>query len=239
MDDGVIWGTKDFQVPEYFNFADVIDEWAQKEKEGKRQSDHPALWWIDGAGSEVKWSYQDVVVNSKKTANILSTTADVKPGERCGVDNAHNSRVLANADCMFENRYYVVTGGVIAALPVDIGPKELHWRILRTKPVCVVAASCDQIKSELFDVVDQIASSGQVDIRSRIVVERMKHEQRDGWLSFENLFQTASADYQSVKSLSSAPTGIYFTSGTTGNSKMAEHSQASYGMGSTGIRKYV
>ena len=27
-----IWGTKDFQVPEYFNFADVIDEWAQKEK---------------------------------------------------------------------------------------------------------------------------------------------------------------------------------------------------------------
>jgi len=28
----VIWGTKDFQVPEYFNFAAVIDEWAQKEK---------------------------------------------------------------------------------------------------------------------------------------------------------------------------------------------------------------
>ena len=27
-----IWGTKDFQVPEYFNFADVIDEWAGKEK---------------------------------------------------------------------------------------------------------------------------------------------------------------------------------------------------------------
>jgi len=28
----VIWGTKHFQVPEYFNFADFIDEWAQKEK---------------------------------------------------------------------------------------------------------------------------------------------------------------------------------------------------------------
>ena len=32
MADEVIWGTKDFQVPEYFNFANVIDEWAQKEK---------------------------------------------------------------------------------------------------------------------------------------------------------------------------------------------------------------
>ena len=28
----VFRGAKDFQVPEYFNFADVIDEWAQKEK---------------------------------------------------------------------------------------------------------------------------------------------------------------------------------------------------------------
>ena len=27
-----IWGSKDFQVPEYFNFADVLDEWAQKEE---------------------------------------------------------------------------------------------------------------------------------------------------------------------------------------------------------------
>ena len=30
--DSVPRGTKYFQVPEYFNFADVIDEWAQKEK---------------------------------------------------------------------------------------------------------------------------------------------------------------------------------------------------------------
>jgi len=27
-----IWGSKDFQVPEYFNFADVLDEWAQKKE---------------------------------------------------------------------------------------------------------------------------------------------------------------------------------------------------------------
>ena len=32
MADDFIRGTKDFQVPGYFNFAHVIDEWAQKEK---------------------------------------------------------------------------------------------------------------------------------------------------------------------------------------------------------------
>lgn len=32
MEGDAIWGSKDFQVPEYFNFADVIDKWAHKEK---------------------------------------------------------------------------------------------------------------------------------------------------------------------------------------------------------------
>ena len=35
-------------------------------QEGERQSDTPALWWIDGEGEEVKWSFQDVSLNSKK-----------------------------------------------------------------------------------------------------------------------------------------------------------------------------
>ena len=35
-------------------------------QEGKRQSDTPALWWIDGDGNEVKWSFQDVALKSKR-----------------------------------------------------------------------------------------------------------------------------------------------------------------------------
>jgi len=40
-----------------------------------------------------------------------------------------------------------------------------------------------------------------------------------------------------VKSLSSAPADIFFSSGTTGNAKMIEHSQASMGLGGAGMRK--
>ncbi len=43
--------------------------------------------------------------------------------------------------------------------------------------------------------------------------------------------------YQSVKSLSSAPIAMFFTSGTTGNAKMVEHSQASMGLGGTEMRR--
>ncbi|KAL9978448.1 hypothetical protein ACROYT_G015962 [Oculina patagonica] len=231
MADVIIRGTKDFQVPEYFNFADVIDEWAQKEKEGKRKSDHPALWWIDGAGNELKWSFQDVALNSKKTANVLRTAADIKPGDRVMVILPTIPEYwLIQAACLR-------TGGVFVIMAVNIGPKELHRRILKSKPVCVVAAPCDQVNSELLDVVDQINKSGEVNMRSKILVNRMKHERREGWLSFEDLFQVASVDYQSVKSLSSAPTHIYHTSGTTGNAKMVEHTQASTGLGSAGMQK--
>ena len=51
------------------------------------------------------------------------------------------------------------SGGVFVIVVNTIGPKELHRRILRSKPVCVVAAPCDQIKSELLDVVDQVRNN--------------------------------------------------------------------------------
>ncbi|XP_010604597.2 acyl-coenzyme A synthetase ACSM3, mitochondrial, partial [Fukomys damarensis] len=45
---------KDFklEIPEYFNFAeDVLDQWTNVEKVGKRPS-NPAFWWINGNGEE-------------------------------------------------------------------------------------------------------------------------------------------------------------------------------------------
>lgn len=232
MDFQGIRGTKVFCVPDYFNFADVIDEWAQKEKEGKKQSDHPALWWIDGAGNEVKWTFGDVAVNSKKVANLLSNEADVKPGDRVMVIlPAIPEYWLIQAACLR-------TGSVFLIMPTNVGPKELHRRMLKSKPVCVVAAPCDQVNNELLDVVDEVFCSAEVDIRSRILVNRMKYEERRrDWLLFEDLFQKASADYHSVKSQSSDPVIIYHTSGTTGNSKMVEHSQASTGLCSGGMRR--
>lgn len=228
MADNVTWGSKDFLVPEYFNFVDVIDEWALKEQESKRKGDIPALWWIDGDGNEVKWSFQEVVWNSKKTANLLCAAADIKPGDRVMIIlPAVPEYWMIQGACLR-------TGAVFMVIPDNIGPKELHRRIVMSKPVCVVSANSDQIREELFDVIEKVT---EVNIKRKILVNRIKVKQREGWLEFENLLETASGDFQSVKSLSSAPTNIFFSSGTTGNAKMIEHSQASMGLGSLAIEK--
>lgn len=42
-------------------------------------------------------------------------------------------------------------------IPDNTGPKELHRRIVKSKPVCVVSANSDQIKEELLDVIDKVS----------------------------------------------------------------------------------
>ncbi|KAB0406298.1 hypothetical protein E2I00_011466 [Balaenoptera physalus] len=47
------------EIPEYFNFAkDVLDQWTNMEKAGKRPS-NPAFWWINGNGEEVRWGLKN------------------------------------------------------------------------------------------------------------------------------------------------------------------------------------
>ena len=50
----------------------------------------------------------------------------------------------------------VFTGAAFLILPVNVGPNEVHRRILQSKPACVVAASCDMVNNELLNVVDQV-----------------------------------------------------------------------------------
>ena len=69
-------------------------------------------------------------------------------------------RLIAIALCVqlinIPNYASVFTGAVFVILPVNVGPKEVHRRILQSKPACVVAASCDIVNSELLNVVDQV-----------------------------------------------------------------------------------
>nr|KAF6439634.1 acyl-CoA synthetase medium chain family member 3 [Rousettus aegyptiacus] len=70
------------EVPEYFNFArDVLDKWTDMEKAGKRPS-NPAFWWINGEGKEVRWSFEELGVLSRKLANILTEVCALQRGDR-------------------------------------------------------------------------------------------------------------------------------------------------------------
>ncbi|KAB0348809.1 hypothetical protein FD755_006752 [Muntiacus reevesi] len=70
------------EIPEYFNFAnDVLDQWTNMEKAGKRPS-NPAFWWINGNGEEVRWSFEELGSLSKKFANILTEACGLQRGDR-------------------------------------------------------------------------------------------------------------------------------------------------------------
>ncbi|KAG8561056.1 hypothetical protein GDO81_015230 [Engystomops pustulosus] len=56
---------------------------------------------------------------------------------------------------------------------------------------------------------------------------------REGWLSFQELYTAAEDKHTCVRTKSTDPMTIYFTSGTTGSPKMTEHSHCSYGLGLT------
>lgn len=69
-------------VPEYFNFAhDVLDVWSQLEKTGHRPP-NPAFWWVNGSGTEIKWTFEELGKQSRKAANILEGACGLKPGDR-------------------------------------------------------------------------------------------------------------------------------------------------------------
>lgn len=45
----------------------------------------PALWWVNGKGGEVKWSFGELGTLSRKAANVLSEPCGLARGDRVAV----------------------------------------------------------------------------------------------------------------------------------------------------------
>nr|XP_056722583.1 acyl-coenzyme A synthetase ACSM3, mitochondrial-like [Euleptes europaea] len=202
-------------APEHFNFAsDVLDEWSQKEKDGKRPS-KPALWWISGKGEEVRWSFEELGVLSRKAANVLSGPCDLHKGDRVIV-------ILPRTP-----EWWIVTVGCMRAgivfLPATVllTAKDVLYRLQASKAKSVVT------NDALAPLVDSVVSDCHF-LKSRILISGSR---REGWLHFHDLLKAASDKHQPVKTRGRDPMTIYFTSGTTGYPKMVEHSCCSLGLG--------
>lgn len=51
------------------------------DQEGRR-GPNPALWWVNDRGDEVKWSFGEMTDLTCRTANVLTQTCGLKPGDR-------------------------------------------------------------------------------------------------------------------------------------------------------------
>ncbi|XP_072337748.1 acyl-coenzyme A synthetase ACSM3, mitochondrial-like isoform X2 [Scyliorhinus torazame] len=205
------------QVPEYFNFArDVLDKWSEVEKAGNRGS-NPALWWVSEHGQEVKWNFQDLEVNSKKVANILSEACDLRLTDRAIVILPHVLEWwLVTIACMR-------TGTVVIPGTRLLTAKDICHRLQASNAKCIIT------DESLADAVESVASKCP-SLKAKVIVSQ-KH--REGWMNFQDLFRNASCDHKCANTKSLDPMFIFFTSGTTGAPKMVEHTHCSYGIGFT------
>uniref|UniRef100_A0ABM5EZT2 medium-chain acyl-CoA ligase n=1 Tax=Pogona vitticeps TaxID=103695 RepID=A0ABM5EZT2_9SAUR len=203
------------EVPEYFNFAsDVMDKWTELEKEGKNPQ-RTVFWWVNNQKEEVKWSYEDLGVLSRKAANVLSGPCGLQRGDR----------VLMVLPRIPEWWLLVLacTRAGIVFIPgtSQLTAKDIAYRLQASKAKCIV------VSETLAPGVDSIASECK-SLRTKLLVS---DRGRDGWLNFKDLLQAAPANHNCVKTKSDDPLAIYFTSGTTGSPKMVAHSHCSYGIG--------
>ncbi|KAM4812583.1 acyl-coenzyme A synthetase ACSM5, mitochondrial [Urocitellus parryii] len=202
-------------VPEYFNFAhDVLDVWSQLEKAGHRPP-NPAFWWVDGKGKEVKWSFEELGHWSRKAANILASTCGLQPGDRMMLVLPRLPEWwLASVACMR-------TGVVMIPGVSQLTEKDLKYRLQTSRAKSIITSDA------LAPQVDAI-SADCPSLRVKLLVS---DSGRPGWINFRELLREASAEHKCVQTKSRDALAIYFTSGTTGNPKMVEHSQGSYGLG--------
>ncbi|XP_012997375.1 acyl-coenzyme A synthetase ACSM3, mitochondrial isoform X2 [Cavia porcellus] len=203
------------EIPEYFNFAeDVLDQWTNMEKAGKRPS-NPAFWWINGKGEEVRWSFEELGSLSRKFANVLTEACSLKRGDPVIVILPKIPEWwLANVACLR-------TGTILIPGTTQLTQKDILYRLQSSKAKCIIT---DDL---LAPVVDTIASKCE-NLHSKLVVSQ---NSREGWENLNEMMKCASDNHSCVKTKHNEMMAIYFTSGTTGLPKMIGHTHSSFGLG--------
>ncbi|KAM9305527.1 acyl-coenzyme A synthetase ACSM3, mitochondrial-like [Gastrophryne carolinensis] len=210
------------EIPEYFNFAsDVLDKWTAAERDGSKKPS-PALWLIDGHGNETRWSFEELGFHSRKVSNILSDACNLKPGDRVIVILPYSPEYwMLNVAC-------IRAGLTLISGTTQFTAKDILQRLKESNAKCIV------VSESLAPVVDTISAQAPGLHTKMVVSSKSIH----GWLSLKELLKSASDQHTCVRTRSTDPMSIFFTSGTTGFPKMAEHSHCSLGIGLTAAAKY-
>uniref|UniRef100_A0A8C4M5G4 medium-chain acyl-CoA ligase n=1 Tax=Equus asinus asinus TaxID=83772 RepID=A0A8C4M5G4_EQUAS len=176
---------------------------------------NPAFWWVDGMGAEVKWSFEELGVQSRKAANVLGGVCGLQPGDRMMLVLPRLPEWwLVSVACMR-------TGAVMIPGVSQLTEKDLKYRLQASRAKSIITSD------SLAPRVEAI-SADCPSLQTKLLVS---DSSRPGWMNFRELLREASTEHDCVRTKAQDPLAIYFTSGTTGAPKMVEHSQASYGLG--------
>ncbi|GAA0247171.1 isobutyrate:CoA ligase IbuL [Actinomadura nitritigenes] len=194
-----------FRWPVLTGFNWALD-WFDKIAEG---NDAPALWIVQEDGAEERYSFAQLARRSNQVANMLRA-AGVRRGDRIVL-------MLGNQVELWETVLAAMKlGAVLIPCTPLLGPADLQDRLTRGRARHVVTGSSDTGKFAGLD--------GEF---TRIAVG----EPVDGWLRYADAYDGSDAFSQYGMTMSSDTLLLYFTSGTTAQPKLVEHTHASYPAG--------
>ncbi|WP_328994395.1 AMP-binding protein [Kribbella sp. NBC_01245] len=205
---------REFRWPEFerFNWAkDWFDALAVE------QPEVAALTIVEEDGAVRTLTYAEMAERSRRVAGWLSANG-LKQGDRVLI-------VLGNVVPLWEIMLACIRlGAVMIPATTLLTDADLADRITRGEVRCVVTASAD---------IDRYA--GIADQCLRVAVGELdgSHAQADaaaGWLRYDETVEYAD-DVPDVDTAADDPMLLYFTSGTTSQPKLVEHSHVSYPVG--------
>ena len=189
--------------PEHFNWA--LD-WFDHVAEGNERT---ALHIVEEDGAETRLSFAAMAARSSQVACWLRAQG-VRAGARILVMRGTQLALWATARAALMRR------AVASPSPPLLGTADLNDRVRRGEVSHVIVRAADTVK---FDAVEGAYQ--------RIVVGGV----RPGWVNYGDSY-AAPTDFVPEGSTRADDTLLlYFTSGTTSNPKLVEHTHASYPIG--------
>jgi len=193
-------------IPENFNFAyDVVDVYAKEEP--KRE----ALVWCDDNDESHIFTFKDLSIASKRTANFL-VSVGVKKGDR----------VMLVLRRRYEFWFFLLALHRIGAIAIPatnmLAAEDFEYRFNAAEVNMIVTYDDPALQKEV-----ETAQKKSPSLKSLVTVG----QPRQGWISFYDDYEISSPEFDRPTG-EAATTGtdtmvIYFTSGTSSNPKMVAH----------------
>jgi acetyl-CoA synthetase len=195
-----VYNAFQWEIPEFFNMGvEICDKWAHEEK-------RLALLYLDQHGQEHKYTFSDLKRLSNKLANGLSACG-LKKGDRIGIFLPQCPETAISHIAAYK------MGAIAMPLFTLFGVDALSYRLENSEASAVVTDF--QNLPKVLEIRDELPN-----LQTVIVVDG---EARPGVLSFTELVEKGSENFNPLKTRAEDPVLIAYTSGTTGNPKGTLH----------------
>ena len=205
----------DIDCPDDFNFGyDIVDDIAVNDPQ------RLAMVWEHENGECRKFTFADIKRLSDKTCNYLSSKG-IGKGDFVMLVLKHSYQFWFICVALHK------MGAIAVPATFMLKPHDIEYRIDAAGLKAAIVTDDD-------DIVESFEGAGNIDkLACRFIV----NGHRDGWLDFDREMEECSEVWERVPTKSTDRFLMYFTSGTTGNPKMAVHDY-SYPLGHILLAKH-